>query len=140
VIGLDTNVLVRYIVHDDDAQWSLASRLIDSLSEAQPGFISQIALVELVWVLTTIYSLGRQEIAETVSDLLQSRDLVIDRSDSVIRALRIYRVGSADFADCLIDALGRIAGCTQTVTFDQKAAKSAGMTLITPEYRPTLTP
>ncbi|MEI9905493.1 MAG: PIN domain-containing protein [Asticcacaulis sp.] len=74
MIGIDTNVLVRYIVQDNLKQWQAASQFIDALHGDMPGFVSQVVVAELVWVLTTIYDLKRADVADTLSDLLQSRE------------------------------------------------------------------
>jgi predicted nucleic-acid-binding protein len=130
MIGLDTNVLVRYIMQDDPKQSPRASRLIDSLSAESPGFVPLVAVVELVWVLSSSYALSRQQIAAALELLLHGKELVIDRADLVVQAVRRFSHGGADFADCLIEATASAAGCRATMTFDAGAAKAAGMTLV----------
>lgn len=128
--GLDTNVLVRYIMQDDAKQSPKASRLIESLTVDEPGFVATISVVELGWVLSAAYGLTREQLAQAVDSLLRSKELVVDRADQVLKALRIFNATSADFADCLIAQSAACAGCGQTMTFDVGAAKAAGMTLI----------
>ncbi len=130
MIGLDTNVLVRYIMQDDVRQAELASTLVESLTESSPGFVTQTSVVELVWVLSTSFKLDRKQIAQALDALLAAQQIIVDRADQVVRALRTYRSTTADFADCLIERTATSAGCRQTMTFDKKAAKVAGMTLI----------
>ena len=130
MIGLDTNVVVRYLTRDDPTQWSLAVKLIRSLSPDSPGFISLIVLAEIVWVLEDSYSFTKERIEEVVDVLLRSRELVIERADLVRQALRTFGLSRADFAACLIEGCARIAGCTYTATFDRKAAAHIGMRLI----------
>lgn len=130
MIGLDTNVLVRYIMQDDPAQSRKATRLIEGLSKDEPGFVPVVVIVELVWVLSASYRLDRGQLAETLRLLLQSRELVIDRADIVLQSLRLFTSGTADFADCLIDRISGSEGCSTTMTFDRLASKSTGMTLI----------
>jgi predicted nucleic-acid-binding protein len=130
MIGLDTNVLVRYIMQDDARQAAKATALVESLSDAQPGFVTLVSVVELAWVLSSCFELTRDQIAQALDALLRTRQLVVDRADQVMRALRSFRSGSADFADCLIERTAAGAGCERTMTFDQGAAKSAGMVLI----------
>jgi predicted nucleic-acid-binding protein len=130
VIGLDTNVLVRYVLQDDPRQSLRASRLIDSLSADEPGFVPVVALVELAWVLGAGYKLPRAQLAAVLETLLRSKELVIDRADLVMQALARFSAGSADFADALIERMAAAAGCTETMTFDQGAAKATGMTLV----------
>jgi predicted nucleic-acid-binding protein len=132
MIGLDTNVLVRYLAQDDKAQSARASRLIEKeLSEANPGFIAVIVLVELCWVLKRLYAATPAELRQTVRDLLDSRQLVIEQRDVVLTALQRLGEGKADLADALIAAIAADAGCDRTVTFDKTAAKLSGLTLLT---------
>jgi predicted nucleic-acid-binding protein len=130
VIGLDTNVLVRYVMQDDPRQSPRATKLIDSLSSQAPGFVPVVALVELVWVLSASYGLGRPQVVTVLETLVRSKELVIDRADLVTQALSRYGAGSADFADALIERIAAAAGCSATVTFDSAAVKSAAMTLV----------
>lgn len=130
MIGLDTNVLVRYFAQDDPVQARKATALIESLTAEQPGFVTQVALVEVVWVLGRAYDAGRDEIAHVIETVLRTRELVVEAAETVWKALRLYAASSADFADCLIERACHEAQCEYTVTFDTKAAKTAGMRLI----------
>ena len=130
MIGLDTNVVVRYITQDDDIQSPIASRLFDSLSPAEPGFISAIALIETVWVLRSYYRASRQQIHGVIERLLRARGVVVERSDLAWLALSDYARGKADFSDYLVERSGRSAGCDHTVTFDREAAVETGMKLL----------
>ena len=130
MIGLDTNVLVRFFMQDDQQQANLAKSKIDSLTVEEPGFVSIICLIELSWVLGRSYQLERQAICLAIEALLDSREIVVDRADSVRRALAIYRKNTADFTDCIIERTGADAGCKSTLTFDVIAARDTGMTLI----------
>jgi predicted nucleic-acid-binding protein len=130
MIGLDTNVLVRYIMQDDPKQSPKATRLIESLTKDQPGFVPLVAVVELVWVLSSSYLLNRNEAAEALDLLLRSKEIVIDRAELVLQAQRRFAQGGADFADCLIERIAHAQGCDTTMTFDAGAVKAAGMTLV----------
>jgi predicted nucleic-acid-binding protein len=130
MIGLDTNVVVRYIMQDDPKQSPKAARLIEALTPDEPGFISLVSIVELVWVLGFSYKLAREQIAQVLSGLLRSKEIVVDRAELVGRAVRVFGSTSAVFADCLIERTAASAGCSRTMTFDVGAAKTAGMTLI----------
>jgi len=130
MIGLDTNVVVRYVTQDDRTQSAAAVRLIRSLSPAAPGFLSLIVIVELTWVLETCYRLEKQEVIQVLDTLLRSKELIVERAEIAWRALRRFSAGNSDFADCLIECCCQSAGCQHTVTFDQDAAKSAGMKLL----------
>jgi predicted nucleic-acid-binding protein len=130
MIGLDTNVLVRYIAQDDAVQARKATAMIESLTADRPGYVTQVALVEVVWVLGRAYGVERAEIAQVIETLLRTKELVVESAETVWKALRLYAGSSADFADCLIERACHEAQCEYTATFDTKAAKTAGMRLI----------
>lgn len=130
MIGLDTNVLVRYIMQDDPQQSAQASHAMERLNADEPGFISIVATVELAWVLDSCYALSRNQISDALEALLRTKELVVDRAESVSRATRAFRATKADLADCLIAACAEAAGCTHTLTFDRGAARHAGMQLL----------
>jgi predicted nucleic-acid-binding protein len=128
--GLDTNVLVRYIMQDDAKQSPKATLLIESLSVDEPGFVTTVTVVELAWVLSSAYALTRQQLTQAFAVLLGSKQLVVERADQVIKAVRVFSSSSADFADCLIERAAASAGCSKTMTFDVGAAKTAGLVLV----------
>ncbi|HTK02205.1 MAG TPA: type II toxin-antitoxin system VapC family toxin [Bordetella sp.] len=130
MIGLDTNVLVRYIAQDDATQSAKASTLIESLTAEEPGYIAQVALIEVVWVLSSMYAADRDQIAKVVEGLLRSKGLILEAADTVWKALHVFISSKADFADCLIERVCHDAHCEYTATFDARAAKSAGLRLI----------
>ena len=130
MIGLDTNVLVRYIMQDDAKQAPQATRFVESLSPEAPGFLPLVAVVELAWVLSSAYDLDRAQLVEAFEGVLRTKELVIERAEVVWKALRAFQSANADFADCLIAHSAASAGCEKTMTFDRGAAKSAGMTLM----------
>jgi predicted nucleic-acid-binding protein len=130
MIGLDTNIVVRYLTHDDPAQTSAAVKVMDSLSSDSPGFLSLIVMVELVWVLEFSYRFKKSEIEQVLETLLRSKELVIERAEIVAQALRKFSGSRADFADCLIERCGHAAECQYTLTFDQNAASAAGTKLL----------
>jgi predicted nucleic-acid-binding protein len=130
MIGLDTNVLVRYIMQDDPKQSPMATGLIESLDSDNPGYITMVSVVELYWVMTSSYELSGQQVSQALQAILRTKQLLVERADQVMRALRVFDEGKADFADCLIERSAAGAGCTQTMTFDVGASKHAGMALI----------
>lgn len=134
MIGLDTNVLVRYLMQDDPRQSSRVNRLIEALTPDTPAFLTLVSLVELVWVLESAYGLKRQAVADALDGILRTREFRLDRADLVWRATRAYRSGPADFSDALIRYISETAGCESVLTFDRAAAKS-GMTLIPAQDR-----
>ena len=130
MIGLDTNVLVRYIAQDDSKQSPKATRLIEALTVDAPGYVSIVSVVELVWVLTGCYALTRSEICEVLETLLRTKEIIVANADTIWKALRLFKEGKADFADCLIERSANEAGCNHTATFDRDAARHCGMQLI----------
>ena len=131
MIGLDTNVLVRYIMQDDAKQSSKATKIIEDLDVTDnSGYVTLVSIIELVWVLTGSYGLARAQVAQALDNLIRAKQLKIESADQVIRALRVFKIGKSDFADCLIERSANSAGCEKTVTFDVNASKHAGMTLI----------
>lgn len=130
MIGIDTNVLVRYIMQDDPKQSPLADRFIESLSAESPGFIPLVALVEVAWVLTAAYDVSRSELVKALEGILRTKELITEDADLVWRALHAFKAATADFADCLIASSATSAGCSKIVTFDRAAAKNGGMTLL----------
>jgi predicted nucleic-acid-binding protein len=130
MVGLDTNVLVRYLTHDEPTQTTAAMRVMNSLSFDSPGFLSLIVVAELVWVLAISYRYQKKEIEQVLESLLRSKELVIERADIVSQASRAFSAGRADFADYLIERCAHAAECQFTITFDRKAATVPGMRLL----------
>jgi predicted nucleic-acid-binding protein len=125
LIGLDTNVLVRYLL-GDDPRWSpIAIAFIDTeLTPVRPGYINPITLVELVWTLRRQPQYDRAKLSQLLEDLLTSDSVVIGEAAAVERALVAFRNGGAGFADYLIAELNEAAGASPTVTIDRKAGKT----------------
>ena len=128
--GIDTNVLVRYIMQDDPKQAAVATRWIESLTVESPGFVPLVVIVELGWVLEGAYSLDRNQLAEAFEALLRAKEIVIEQAAVVWNAVRTFGAGNADLADALIERSATSAGCDRTVTFDRGAAKHCGMALL----------
>jgi predicted nucleic-acid-binding protein len=127
MIGLVTNVLVRYLVQDDPAQSRLATEVVERrLSEANPGFVSIVAMVETVWVLDRAYGLRPSEIAAAVERVLQADAIVVENEQEVFAAMVALKEGHGEFADAVIAALSARAGCERTLTFDRKALRLPG--------------
>lgn len=130
MIGLDTNILVRYLTQDDQVQSAKATEILERrLTTKNPGFVSIVAMVETVWVLDRAYGLTAQEIAATVERLLQVEILTLENEQEVFTAMVALKQGRGSFADALIAELGARAGCTRTLTFDQKAGRLSGFEL-----------
>jgi len=131
VIGLDTNVLVRYIVEDEPAQAELARIVIEEKCNASaPGFINLIVLCELVWVLQRAYRCQRHLIAEVLRNLFLTEVFLIEKHDVAWQAYLDYCESNCDYADCLISRLNSSFDCSTTLTFDRKAGILPGNTLL----------
>jgi len=130
MIGLDTNILVRYLVQDDPIQSPKATEIMERrLTEDSPGFVSVVAMVETVWVLERAYGLANREIAAAVERMLQTEVLVVENEQEVFTAMVALKQGRGGFADGLIAELGTRAGCVRNLTFDQKAVRLRGFAL-----------
>jgi predicted nucleic-acid-binding protein len=131
MIGLDTNILVRYVTQDDPLQSPKATDVIEhQLTEASPGFVTVVAMAEIVWVLDRAYGLSSSEIAAAIERMLQVEALVIENEQEVFAAMIALKLGRASFADALIAELGSRAGCIYTLTFDHKALRLPSFRLL----------
>lgn len=127
MLGVDTNVLVRFLVRDDETQFEKARRLIKREVAAAGGvFVNQLVLLETEWVLRSRYGLPKNLIIATLSGLLDASDVQFEDEPAIEEALFIWKDATADFADCLIGAKNRRLGCRATATFDTKATKLPG--------------
>ena len=130
MIGLDTNILIRYFTQDDPVQSSKANEIIEHrLTEANPGFVSVVATAEVVWVLDRAYGFTSQEIVAVIERMLQIEVLVLESEQEVFAAMLALKQGRGTFADALIAELAARAGCTHTLTFDNKAVRLPGFKL-----------
>jgi predicted nucleic-acid-binding protein len=129
MIGLDTNVLIRYFTQDDPVQSPAASEVIESLTELDRGFVSIVALVEMSWVLTRAYQVDDPTLVAIITNLLGADEITVERPEAVRAAVTKLESG-AQFADAVITELCREAGCDTTLTFDRRASERAGMRLI----------
>lgn len=130
MIGLDTNILVRYLAQDDPKQSAIATRIMESRITAEnPGFISVVAMVETVWVLDRAYGLESGEIAAALEGILQTETLVVESEQEVFAATMALKERRGSFADAVIGALGAKAGCECTLTFDKSALGLPGFEL-----------
>ena len=130
MIGIDTNVLVRYFAEDDAAQAQRAVDFVHSLTKENPGYISTATLVETVWVMRSSYRASRSQVLEIIDKLLRTEEFVVEKAEIAAKALERYSTSNADFSDCLIERSAHAAGCSHTVTFDEQAAKATGMRLV----------
>lgn len=124
MLGLDTNVLLRYLVQDDPAQSRQATEIIERrLTEQNPGFVSLVSILEIVWVLGSLYKRTRLEIAQHVEMILAADTLEVQNEQEVYLAVVALRSGTGTFEDALIGGIGIWRGCVATLTFDRDAAQ-----------------
>ena len=122
--GLDTNVLIRYLIQDDPKQARQANQIIDrQLSEQNPGFVNLATILEVVWVLRSLLKRSPSEIATHLEQLLAADSLEIQNEQQVFEAAFALKRGTGEFEDALIGALNAWAGCSRTLTFDRKTAR-----------------
>lgn len=127
MLGIDTNVLVRFLTKDEPEQYEKARRIIRRGANDPGGiYVNQLVLLETEWVLRSAYGFSKAEVATAISALLDAQELVFEDEPAIEEALFTWKKSSADFADCLIGAKNRRAGCTVTAIFDAKAAKLPG--------------
>lgn len=124
MIALDTNVLLRYLVQDDPAQSPRATEIIERrLTRQEPGFVSLVCILEIVWVLGSLYKRSRREIADHIEMILAADTLQVQNEQEVYQGGIALKKGTGTFEDALIGGLGAWRGCSATLTFDQNAAK-----------------
>ncbi|MDF5725123.1 MAG: type II toxin-antitoxin system VapC family toxin [Rhizonema sp. PD37] len=129
--GLDTNVLVRYLVQDDIEQWKLADEYIkDVKAKNDTCFINNIVLCELIWVLKTSYKLNRDEIIDAIEKILRVDTFDFENREAAWWSVQQMKKHKADFSDFLIKKINQQAGCTETVTFDAKLQRVEGILLL----------
>ena len=128
--GLDSNILLRFVLADDSRQHDIARRFLAERSRDNPAYVSVIVLCEVVWVLSAGERRSRMDIADVLQWLLDSPEIVVENEDIVLLALQVYRDTAADFADLLIAMCNAAAGCSETVTFDRDAAKTGHLLLL----------
>ena len=124
MIGIDTNILVRYLAQDDPLQSRKATHIFEQrLTEADPGYLSLVTMAETAWVLERVYELSHIEIAAAIERILQAESLRVQNEQQVFTAMTVVKAGQASFADALIGAIDAWAGCGVTLTFDKKASR-----------------
>ncbi|MBB3061963.1 PIN domain-containing protein [Microbulbifer rhizosphaerae] len=130
MIGLDTNIIVRYLTQDDPEQSKTATRLIETqLSATKPGFITMVTLVEVSWVLESCYNLAKAEVVHILQGILATKQFLVERADLAYLALKHCASARTDFSDTLIATVCSEHNCTKVLTFDKKA-RGSGMELL----------
>ena len=131
MIGLDTNVLVRYLTQDDPVQSSRAAQSIEKgLTEGEAFFIADIVICELIWVLETAYGCNRWEIIPVLENILRTKQFHFQDKDILWKSLAAYRNNKGDFADHLIGHVGQKTGCSETLSFDTELKNNPAFRII----------
>jgi predicted nucleic-acid-binding protein len=131
VIGVDTNVLVRYVTQDDPVQSPIATRFLESeLSVQNKGFVAAIVLCEFAWVLERAFKLGRVELALVLGQVLSIEVLEHEHWLDATEAVREFQSGRLNFSDCFIARMAEKSGCSELVTFDAALARRGGVRLL----------
>ncbi|CDZ35052.1 Hypothetical protein NGAL_HAMBI1145_26550 [Neorhizobium galegae bv. officinalis] len=123
MIGIDTNVLLRFLMTDDPKQYESAVEFFRSRSAENPAYISLFVFAEACWVMRKRYGYKNQEIASLFRGLLESRELVFEDPDFIETMFLADGFGKFDVADYMIAELAKRIGCSKTVTFDKTAAR-----------------
>lgn len=124
MIGLDTNVLIRYLTQDDEEQAAKAADFIEgNLTQENPGFINNIVLVETIWVLESCYEVKKLGLIDIIKKIASTKQFVIQSLEVVLKALQTYETHTIEYADALLGQINKAAQCTSTYTFDKKASK-----------------
>lgn len=131
MIGIDTNVLVRYLVQDDPVQAKAATQLIEqTCTKDNPGFLNHLVLCETLWVLEGCYHQPKKTLVAAIEQILRVAQLRVDEPQVVWQALEDFRDYQADFADNLLSRINSSRDCVTTMTFDRQAGKSPKFTLL----------
>ena len=124
MIGLDTNILMRYLAQDDPVQSPRATEIItQQLSEHEPGFVSLVTILEVFWVLKSVFKRSRQDLANDIEKVLSADTLEVQNEQEVYNGVVALITGTGSFEDALVGSLGIWRGCSTTLTFDDDAAR-----------------
>lgn len=129
MLGVDSNVLVRFFTRDDEKQFQQAAKFFES-AEDRSLFLSVIVLVEVNWTLRRVYKRPQKDVLQALEDLVHTRQFAIEDRDNVLNAIRLARATKADFSDALIALRNEVEGCTKTATFDHDALGLGQMTSV----------
>lgn len=130
MIGIDTNILVRFHIQDNEEQFTKAKELIDSATNANPVHIDNVVLVEWSWVLLRAYKVPKKKVIEEIEIFINAGDVLLEKQEICRKAVKAFKNSSADFTDCLIGALNKEHNCQTTYTFDKKASNLSSFTLL----------
>ncbi len=125
MIGLDTNVLLRLFIVDDQAQARRARQFVNDATRDGTALVNNIVLSEFAWALAKQAKRPRKDVVHLVGEVLSADDLEVVHRAAAERALSAYANGKADFADYFLAEINAELGCATTVTFDRDALDSS---------------
>lgn len=129
MIGIDSNILLRFLLRDDEQQYQQVLAFFENIGKEQV-YVNLVVLTEAWWVLDHIYDYTKNELIDTFELLLNSKEVAFSEADSIFKALNTFKTSKADFEDCLIAQLNTNVLLSGTYTFDKKASKLKGMKLL----------
>lgn len=130
-IGIDTNILIRFITNDDPDQADLVEALFESLQKENATFlVNEVVLAELDWVLTHVYKYSKEGFLKTINQLFETENIAFHNPHLVKKACKLYTHSGADFSDCYISVINNNFGCKTTYTFDKQASQLSSFTLL----------
>ena len=130
MIGLDTNVLLRFFAQDDQKQSPIADTVMASFTQDEPGWVGMATVLEFVWAMSSKMRIAKPIVCSALDRLLMLKSVVVEQDGILASAIQQFRSSRADFGDCVIIASAKAAGCSKTVTFDKVAARDLGMELL----------
>jgi predicted nucleic-acid-binding protein len=122
--GIDSSLLLRYILEDDPVWTKAATNFIDEKCTFEdPAFVNLVVLVEVIWSLRRQKNYSKDTVVAVIRNMLNSQSLVLDKEAVVADALGKFEAGSAGFSDCLIACLNEHAQAIPTYSLDKHAIK-----------------
>ena len=129
MIGLDTNILIRFLTRDDPALYKKVEDFF-KLHRGARFFVSQTVLLETWWVLIQVYQYPVEDIVQVLLRLIDGGDIVVENYSAIVSALKQVNTNNVSFEDALIAEVNAEFGCEYTITFDRKATRIKGMKLL----------
>ena len=121
--ALDTNVLIRFLVRDDERQAEIIYRIFKQAeSDKEVLFVPLLVVLETVWVLESVYKIPRQEILDSINELILMPILEFETQSAIMSFVSSARESKMDLSDLLIAHSARFSGCECVFTFDKRAS------------------
>ena len=137
MIALETNVLVRLVIRDDDAQSDAAERVVRRSARTDEAlYVADAVLCEFTWTLQAVYKVARRDVAAALQQLLESDRFQFEDRSGVERAVQAFRDRKGGFADSLIRERALAAGASAVVTFDRALRADAAFRVLGDRRRP----